>query len=86
VRRRPGPGLLVACVLALLLVSCATRNKWHVPKGYESKYRRDHKVCRQLTDANDGEQRDDRLESCMKRRGWRYERFYDGMGVDMKWF
>ncbi len=79
--RRAGAALF----LVVFAVGCASDagRPWHIPKGREGRFREANRVCHQLTDADDGTAVRERFESCMKRRGWRKERWTDRLGFNL---
>jgi hypothetical protein len=76
-RKRAAVAGLVLASLVLGPGCLGTSPAWHIPKGSHERFREARKVCRQLTDDADGP-RPELFETCMERRGWRRERFYDG--------
>ena len=72
--RRGKRGLAVAVVLVLGCVGSSS--PWYIPKGAHDRFRQARKVCHELTDTADGPA-PELFDTCMERRGWRRERFYD---------
>ncbi len=82
-RRHAGrtAGLLLG-LAAVFAVGCSGTS-WHVPKGQSHRFSEARATCRKLTDDDGGAMHDDKFEQCMKRRGFRKERFYDGIGFKL---
>jgi hypothetical protein len=68
---------VLAAGLALQVGCAGPSAPWHVPAGQEARFAENRQVCRQLTDARDGSPVPERFATCMERRGWRHQRFYE---------
>lgn len=65
---------VLACAFAALLAGCASDTAaWVVPSGSQERFERAKEACEMLTDGPEA------FDRCLKRRGWRRERWYERM-------